>query len=282
MSVKNNRTISVFADVRGAMRLWSARRVGLCAAAILVSAWAATPQAQAANIITFGDGGLSSTFNVSECSGSQICSTGNGTTGYDNSKAAADTPFNLSTINYWFQIDSDGVNHLATQTQAEPDGGAGGFLVVNDTGSAVTSWSITLTDTFTSSTPSVNHCSGSSGPYCDQFQANEPNGTYRGTSPAESLSGADIFSCSTATLSGDLCDSSGSNAVAEFEPDMITYSWSGLDIGAGDDFLITFASWNNASYATPSSTVPEPGSLALFASALAGLGLLGWLRRWAA
>jgi len=58
-------------------------------------------------------------------------------------------PFNLSTINSWFQIDTDGVSHLAGQP-VDPNGGAGHFRVINDTGHIVTSLSLTLTDMFTS------------------------------------------------------------------------------------------------------------------------------------
>jgi hypothetical protein len=116
-----------------------------------------------------------------------MCSA-NGTTGYLNSGAAGQ-PFDLNTINSWFQINPDGVNRLpATQTEAEPAGGAGGLLVVNDTGSAVTSFSLTLNDTFTTSTGCAI-----SGTNCNNFQANKPDGTYSFTS--EALSGPDFFSC---------------------------------------------------------------------------------------
>src|ERR1700731_176418 len=81
------------------------------------------PQAQAANIITFGD-------NANTCGGSVMCST-NGTAGYLNNGTGQ--AFDLSTIKSWFQIDPNGINLLLTQAMAEPDGGAGGFRVVNDT-----------------------------------------------------------------------------------------------------------------------------------------------------
>ena len=97
-----------------------------------------SPSARAANIITFAD-------NANSCGGAVMCST-NGTTGYlINGTGQA---FDLSTLSQWFQIDPGGANQLASQTEAEPDSGAGGFLVVNDTGAAITSYSITLVDTF--------------------------------------------------------------------------------------------------------------------------------------
>lgn len=229
----------------------------------------AVPQAQAADIITFDE-------NFQSCA-SVMCST-NGTTGYSGSVA-----FDLSTISSWFQIDADGVNHLtSTQTVAEPDNGAGAFLVKNDTGSPVTSFSVTLTDTFDSSTPSVSACTGretGNSVGCDQFQANKgaaaPNGA------TESLSGPDIDSCSTATLVGTTCNSSGANAVANFAPNSVTYTWSGLNIAAGTTFDISFASWqqaqsnsNDAFPSFPSSPVPEPGSAALLGAALTCFGVI--------
>ena len=107
--------------------------------AALAIATALIPQAQAANIITFGSG-------PNSCGGAVMCST-NGTTGYLNNGTGV--AFDLSTINQWFQIDENGVNELTgTQTEAEPDGGAGGFLVVNNTGSTISSYSLTISDTF--------------------------------------------------------------------------------------------------------------------------------------
>lgn len=236
---------------------------GLFGMLLLGALW--TPQAQAANIITFDD-------NAQTCGGSVMCSTStNGTTGYLNNGSGQ--AFDLSTISQWFQIDPGGVNQLAGQPEAEPDGGAGGFRVVNNTGSAVTSFSLTLTDTFNSSTPSVNFCSGSSGPLCDQFQANE--GTAAGGSATESLSGTDLYSCSTGAITSNSCPSSGNNAVAEFEPSQITYTWNGLNIASGDYFDITFASWqsagvnsNNAFEVGEQSPVPEPTSIVLLGSLL--------------
>jgi hypothetical protein len=221
------------------------------------------PQGHAANIITFDD-------NANACGGSVMCST-NGTTGYSGTMA-----FNLSTLSQWFQIDTDGMSHLAGQP-VEPLGGAGGFLVVNNTGSIVTSYSITLTDTFTSSTPSVN-CSG--GVCVDNFQANKGAAAPAGS--GEGLSGADFSKCTNgAAGQGFPCFSTGGQAAADFtnkSPQSVTYNWVGLDIAPGTDFLITFASWNNTAFVSGSTTssttsttssstpIPEPGSIVLLGS----------------
>src|SRR4051812_2687589 len=77
-------------------------------AAAAVAAELTMPLAHAANIITFDN-------NATACGGSTLCST-NGTTGYTGT-----LPFNLSTIGSWFQIDTDGVSHLAGQP-VEPNG----------------------------------------------------------------------------------------------------------------------------------------------------------------
>jgi hypothetical protein len=89
-----------------------------------------------------------------------LCST-NGTTGYNGTM-----PFNLSTITSWFQVDAS-TSHLAGQP-AQP-ANAGDFLVVNNTGVTVTGLTLTITDTFTSSTPSVGPCTGSqTGSSCER------------------------------------------------------------------------------------------------------------------
>jgi hypothetical protein len=121
----------------------------LYAIALAVAAGLAIPQAHAANIITFPSGDNS-------CGGAVLCSTNTGPlpTGTQGYVETGNTPFNLSTITQWFQINPDGVSLLPNQP-AEPLGGAGSFFVINDTGVSITSFSLTLTDTFTSSTSSV-------------------------------------------------------------------------------------------------------------------------------
>jgi hypothetical protein len=208
----------------------------------------------AQNIITFGA-------NPNTCGGAVICST-NGTTGYlINGTGEA---FDLSTINSWFQIDTNGVNQLtSTQTEAEPDMGAGGFRVVNNTGSAVTSFSLTLTDTFTSSTSSVTNCGGSSGPMCDKFTAHGGSGTY---SVNTELSGVDWFSCTQGTTVGMTCTGGSGGVAAKFTSGTVTYSWvvTGGGIPAGAVFDISFSSWNNNGL----TVIPEPNSALLFGTGL--------------
>jgi hypothetical protein len=209
----------------------------------------------AANIITFGDG-------ANSCGGAVICSY-DGTTGYlNNGKGQA---FDLSTINSWFQIDLDGMNHLSTQTMAEPDKGAGGFRVLNDTGSAVTTFSLTITDTYTSSTGCKI-----TGKNCNSFQASKPNGTYSPTS--EALSGPDFYLCTGGKAFGGYpCYSTAGNASAEFStPGPVTYTWN-LDIPKGDYFDISFASWSSSAYTTP-TTAPEASALTLTGLVLLAFG----------
>ena len=219
---------------------------------LLAALW--VPGACAANIITFG-------VNASSCGGSVMCST-NGTTGYLNNGTGV--AFNLSTISQWFQIDPDGVNHLATQTMAEPDLGAGGFRVKNDTGASVTSFSLTLQDTFTSSTASVDTCTGAHAKQsCDNFQAQGQN--HWNTE----LSGPNWDKCTHGTTVGSTCTGAPGGVAADFAPHSVTYSWSGGSITAGQYFDISFASWNNDAFPSGGGgTVPEPASITLLGSAL--------------
>jgi hypothetical protein len=201
---------------------------------------AAMAPATAANII-----GLAN--NATSCGGSTLCST-NGTTGYSGTNA-----FDLSTINSWFQIDTNGVSHLAGQP-VEPNGGSGDFLVVNDTGAVVTNFSLTLTDTFTASTPSVT-CSG--GVCTDNFQ----------------IHGGAFGGFTGLSLTGANCVSGCGTDSANFTSGLITYNWSGGSIAKGATFDLNFASWNNSNYA---SGVPEPATWAMF---LAGFGGIGFMMR---
>lgn len=216
--------------------------LGLSAIIALVAASASL----GANIITFGGG-------PNKCGGAVICSS-NGTLGYLNNGSG--NPFDLTTISSWFQIDLNGTNQLSTQTMAEPDKGAGGFLVLNDTGKAVTNFSLTIDSTYTSSTGCKI-----TGKNCNEFQASKANGTYSPTS--EALSGPDFYKCNAGSSSGGYpCYDTAGNATAEFStPGTVTFTWN-VDIPKGDKFLVTFASWASSANTTP-TTAPEASALTL-------------------
>ena len=238
-------------------------RAALAMFAIAAVTGAAVPQARAANVITFDQ-------KAKSCGGTVMCSAG-GTAGYAGAQA-----FDLSTIAEWFQIDKSASSSLIAGQPVEPKGGSGSFLVVNDTGSVVTRFSITIIDDFTSSTPSVAHCSGKSGPWCDSFQASK--GSAAPSAAAEALSGPDFFKCTTgASAGGFACEDGGALALAKFEPNSVTYTWSGLDILAGSTFDISFSGWNNNARVI-SASVPEPSTWAMMLLGLAGLGAVGYRR----
>lgn len=191
---------------------------------------------QAGNIITFGA-------NSNKCGGAVVCSY-DGTTGYLNNGMGQ--PFNLSTIKQWFQIDVGGLNMLANQTVPEPDKGAGSFLVTNDTGSAITSFTLNLNDDFTAKTASVHPCTGAQkGNICDNFTAHGGSGNF--TYDTE-LSGANWDRCTQGTVNGQTCIGNAGGVAADFAPGNTTYTWTaepGKSIPAGGNFTISFSGWNN-------------------------------------
>lgn len=62
-------------------------------------------------------------------------------------------------------------------------------------------------------------------------------------------------------------------------PVTTTVTWSGFSVGNGDTFDLSFASWANGAtpFTPPTSSTPEPGTLALLATGL--FGLIGFSRR---
>jgi N-acetylneuraminic acid mutarotase len=229
----------------------SFRTTGLLAAGIAAATLTFVSSAHAGNTITFGA-------NNNKCGGTVMCST-DGTTGYLNDGSGQ--AFNLSTINQWFQIDTDGNSHLSGQS-AEPDKGSGGFLVLNDTGSPVTSFSLTISDDFTSTTPSVHGCTGAqTGNICDNFSAHGGSGSYNFNTE---LSGTDWDHCTQGTTNGQSCTGQAGGVAADFAPDMVTYTWTaaqGKSISAGSYFVVSFSGWNNVAAAKGWSIVasePQP------------------------
>jgi PEP-CTERM motif len=223
----------------------------LGALAIAVATALAIPQAHAANIIGFAN-------NATACGGATLCSTDAGplpagTQGYfETGPTLSNPPFNLSTINSWFQIDTTtpAVSHLPNQP-AEPLGGAGNFLVKNDTGAVVTSFSLTLTDTFTAASPGAANCGGSP---CENFQIHGGAANY----------------FTTFTLTGPNCFSGCGTDSANFTLGTVTYNWSGgSGVPIGATFNLNFASWNNDVFAT---RVPEPNTMILVGTAFILLG----------
>ena len=226
------------------------RPVQLASLAIAVATTLGIPQAHGANIIGLGN-------NPTTCGGAVLCSTNTGplpagTQGYAQTGPSATNPaFNLSTINSWFQIDTTGVSFLPNQP-VEPLGGAGNFLVINDTGHVVTSFSLTIADTFTASTAAAVACGSS---ICENFQ----------------IHGGAAGFFTTFTLTGANCFSGCGTDSANFQPGTVTYNWSGgSGIPIGATFNLNFASWNNSVFAQ----VPEPSTMTLTGTAL--IALLGY------
>ncbi len=235
--------------------------IGLGAFVIAVATGLGVPRAHTANIIGFAD-------NATSCGGATLCATNGtattgGTLGYNGSN-----PFSLSTITSWFQIDScsgsnsncsavGGVSLLAGQPAQTMN--SGDFLVVNNTGAVLTSFSLTLNDSFTNTT------SGASGsPPTENFQIHGGAANY----------------FTNLTLTGPDCVAACATVSANFTAGTITYNWSaGTDAGipVGATFDLNFASWNNDVSAV--TAVPEPSTWAMMLLGIAGLGFVASRRR---
>ncbi|HEY3777070.1 MAG TPA: YncE family protein [Rhizomicrobium sp.] len=217
------------------------RGARIIAAAIGIAISLGAFQARAANTITFGS-------NNNSCGGAVMCST-DGTHGYTNNGTGQ--AFKLSTISQWFQIDVNGSSQLSGQP-AEPDKGSGGFLVLNDTGNAVSSFSLTITDDFNANTSSVHKCSGAqTGNICDNFTAHGGSGSYKFNTK---LSGTDWDRCTQGTASGQTCTGGSGGVAADFAPNSVTYTWTGQNgstIPASAYFVISFSGWNNDGWPPP-------------------------------
>lgn len=217
----------------------------IAASSLAFASMIASAPASAANVLTFAD-------NAASCGGSVLCST-NGTAGYSGT-----LPFNISTASQWFQIDTDGTSHLPGQPM-EPNGGSGSFLVKNDTGALLNSFSLTLFGTITSTTPSAVACGG--GNYCVNYQIAD---------------GAQhLFN--TLTISGPACVTNCGTNSANATTGLLTYTWSNSDptkgLAANATALLTFSSWDHTVFA---SAVPEPAGWTMM---LLGFGLIGFALR---
>jgi hypothetical protein len=164
--------------------------------------------------------------NPTSCGGSTLCNSG--------------SAYDLSLISSWF----------STPTSAQS------YLVLNDTGSAITSLTLTFTGTFqaTAGSDEVFQCNfGNPGPFS---------------------------ACSITGSGGTVNSSGGSSVQASFAspayPVSFTWTTSGAGWLPGTTFDLQTASWVSTVGAT---TVPEPSILTLFGAGFFGLLAFTGLRR---